>query len=86
MMKKDVVEVVRCRNCIFKDDGEEENEIYCEQHHAYFRKSDFCNYGKKYESVKKQEKWIDNSTSTLKTVKCSACGNTFQGYYENYLY
>lgn len=52
-MNKDIVEVVRCKKCIYKDDAEDENEVYCEQHHAYFRQSDFCNYGRDRDDVEK---------------------------------
>lgn len=84
--KPDIVEVVRCKDCINRSDCSVPNEEYCEWHQSFVKRNDFCSYGKKYEDVNKKAKWIDNSTGTLKTVKCSACGNTFQGYYENYPY
>lgn len=83
-MGKDVVEVVRCKDCIYKADGEDENEIYCEQHHAYFRKSDFCNYGRYRDDVENNllskmtesnARWIDNTEEDdAGCWECSKCG------------
>lgn len=53
----DIVEVIRCKDCIYKADSNAKcdiNEVYCEQHLAFFLKSDFCSYGKKHEDVNKK--------------------------------
>lgn len=83
-MKKDIVEVVRCRNCIFKDDSAYEDEVYCEQHHAYFGKSDFCNYGRDRDDAEKglrskmtesNARWIDHTEEDDDGYwECSNCG------------
>ena len=43
----DVVEVVRCKNCIYCDGPEDAcGNIYCRLHDGRFDKDGYCSYGK----------------------------------------
>jgi hypothetical protein len=43
----DVVEVVRCKDCIYRDGPEDTcGNIYCRLHDGRFDKDGYCSYGK----------------------------------------
>ena len=46
----DVVEVVRCKDCVFSQKGFEEVDIYCKLNDASFGKDSFCSYGERSEN------------------------------------
>ena len=48
MNEKDIVEVVRCKDCK-NTDGEtcQDGGIYCIFHKGWFIKDDYCSYGKR---------------------------------------
>lgn len=45
--KTDVVEVVRCKDCIYFKESEVTNSCYCDWHREYFETypNDYCSYG-----------------------------------------
>lgn len=46
----DVVEVVRCKDCIYRDGPEDTcGNIYCRLHDGRFDKDGYCSYGKRRE-------------------------------------
>lgn len=47
----DVVEVVRCKDCIFFKESEVTNSAYCDWHREYFETypNDYCSYGERKE-------------------------------------
>lgn len=48
MSTADVVEVVRCKDCTYRD-GQEDlcGNIYCKLHDSRFDKDGYCSYGKR---------------------------------------
>lgn len=45
----DVVEVVRCKDCLFATKGFDEFDIYCKLNDVSFGKDAYCSYGKRRE-------------------------------------
>ena len=45
----DVVEVVRCKYCLFAEKGFDECDIYCKLNDASFGKDAYCSYGERRE-------------------------------------
>lgn len=43
----DVVEVVRCKDCVFAEEGFYECDIYCKLNDVSFGKDSFCSYGER---------------------------------------
>lgn len=67
-MNKDVVEVVRCKDCLNRSDCSVPNEEFCEWHKSYVKGNDFCSHGKKADYISKLDafkiasKYICSST------------------------
>lgn len=47
--KADVVEVVRCKDCVFAKEGFYEGDIYCKLNDISASKDSFCSYGERRE-------------------------------------
>ena len=45
----DVVEVVRCKDCVFSEKGFDEGDVYCKLNDVSFGKDSFCSYGERRE-------------------------------------
>lgn len=45
----DVVEVVRCKDCVFAEEGFDECDVYCKINDVSFGKDSFCSYGERRE-------------------------------------
>lgn len=45
----DVVEVVRCKDCVWFKESEKTNSCYCDWHREYYETypNDFCSYGER---------------------------------------
>lgn len=45
----DVVEVVRCKDCVFAKEGFDKCDVYCNLNDVSFGKDSFCSYGERRE-------------------------------------
>ena len=45
--KADVVEVVRCKDCKYMEEGFDEGDVYCKLNDTSFGKNAYCSYGKR---------------------------------------
>ena len=52
----DAVEVVRCRDCLFRDEPEQFGDLQCHILNVPMRNDDFCSYGERREENDRQRK------------------------------